>query len=221
MKSSIRKPSALHSRRSRSRLIDRLARCHAVVIGGGTLGRAVAVLLASLGIKYMSIFDPAYVTKKDLARGFMEDDLRLAKVDAVANIAHQHNPRMELQGHRCRFRRAHLQKWKLCLKNAVFLCLKTTAESKSVSNFLSKSVEFLCDGKAKRAIIRLAVFMASGNNKYYASTLVPNALGIDTNELIVANTTACLMVGQFIRWLHQKRSHVEQMDITLVLQANQ
>lgn len=201
MKSSTKKRSALHSRKKRLKHSQRLADCHAVVIGAGTLGRAVTILLASLGIKHMSIYDPAFVTRKDLTCGFMDGDEGLAKVDAVANIAHQHNPRMELLTYQCRFRKSHLRKWNPKLKNVVFLCLKTNDERRSVRNRLSETAQFLCDASVGRMIIRIAVSTAPGINPHYASTLVPDVLAKGMSDLIRANTTACLMVDQFMRWL--------------------
>lgn len=203
MKSSTKKRSILPSRKKRLKQSQRLADCHAVVIGAGILGRAVAILLASLGIKHLSIYDPAFVTKKDLTCGFMDGDEGLAKVDAVANIAHQHNPLMELLTYQSRFRKPHLQKWNPKMKNVVFLCLDSHATRKSICNEVKRSAQFICHARLCSDVITLGVSPMAAIDKCHAAMLVRVNVKSGSSDLIMANTTACLMVGQFTRWLHQ------------------
>ena len=62
----------------------RLARCHAVVVGVGSVGRQVALQLAATGIPAMTLYDPDTVGVENLAvQGFWESDLGVRKVDAV------------------------------------------------------------------------------------------------------------------------------------------
>src|SRR5471032_2582259 len=76
---------------------DALARCHAVVIGVGSIGRAVALQLAATGVPSMTLFDPDSVAVENLAvQGFWETDVGRPKVHAVANVCHEQFPRMEL-----------------------------------------------------------------------------------------------------------------------------
>ena len=54
---------------------ERLARCHAIVIGVGSIGRAVALQLAATGVPAMTLFDPDSVAVENLAvQGFWETD---------------------------------------------------------------------------------------------------------------------------------------------------
>jgi molybdopterin-synthase adenylyltransferase len=76
---------------------ERLSRCHAVVVGVGSVGRQVALQLAAVGVPAMTLYDPDTVGPENLApQGFWETDLGDPKVHAVANVAHQQFPRMEL-----------------------------------------------------------------------------------------------------------------------------
>ena len=66
---------------------ERLARCHAVVIGVGAIGRQVALQLAALGIARMTLFDDDMVQAVNLApQGYWPEDLELPKVHATAEI---------------------------------------------------------------------------------------------------------------------------------------
>jgi len=85
----------------------RLAACHAVVIGTGSIGRQVAVQLAATGVPAMTLYDPDTVAVENLAvQGFWESDLGLAKVDAVGNVCHQSCPHLDLHTVARRFGRS-------------------------------------------------------------------------------------------------------------------
>lgn len=182
----------------------RLTQCHAVVIGAGAIGRAVAILLASIGIKHMSIYDPAIVTRKDLAQGFMDFDVGMAKVDAVANIAHQQNPRMEILTYRGRFGRPHLQKLQSGLDNAVFLCVDSITARKSIWNRIKHAAHFLCDGRLGAEVIRVLASERSSTDTYYQSTFLPSkrsSMNKYSCDLVTATIAVGFMVTQFSRWL--------------------
>src|SRR5438874_12255425 len=64
---------------------ERLASCHAVVIGVGAIGRQVALQLAAVGIPLLLLYDHDAVAEENLApQGYCPDQLGLAKVDATA-----------------------------------------------------------------------------------------------------------------------------------------
>lgn len=206
LESQSRKQFGRQHSKNRLVLAHRLKECHAVVIGAGAIGRSVAILLASSGVKYMSMYDPAFVIRKDLARGFMEDDLGLAKVDAVANITHQHNPRMELLAYRCRFRRAHLQNWRPSQRNAVFLCFDSQGVRKSIWNEGQQSAQFICHARFCSDVLRLDISPKPAIDECYTSRLVSVDSKSCSSDLVMAHFVASLMVMQFKRWLWAKPS---------------
>jgi len=195
----------------------RLAQCHAVVIGAGAIGRAVATLLASLGVRHMSLYDPAIVTRKNMAQGFMDCDVGMAKVDAVANIAHQQNPRMELRMYRSRFRRTHLQKWSSGLKNAVFVCVDSMAARKSIWKQLKHDTQFLCDGRFGTEVIRVIASQQPATDTDYPSTLAVVPPSTYSCDLVTTNIAAVFMVAQFSRWL-RRRSVISDQILNLLAQ---
>lgn len=198
-----------HSRKGALSARKRLHHCHAVVIGAGAMGRAVAILLASLGVRQMSLYDPTCVSKKDLALGFMDFDIGSAKVDAVANIAHQQNPHMELLTYRSRFLLTHLQECRPGLKNAVFLCGGTLAASKSTPNKVNQSTHFFCEARLGSNEIRL--LSSTKPNEASEIELVTTKPGRSSNDLVMANLSACLMAFQFVRWLKDRPVRNDQL----------
>ncbi|MCA9049970.1 MAG: ThiF family adenylyltransferase, partial [Planctomycetaceae bacterium] len=61
----------------------KLAQYRATVIGTGSIGRQVALQLASIGVPSLQLIDPDVVSVENLAcQGFFEDDLARAKVHA-------------------------------------------------------------------------------------------------------------------------------------------
>ena len=121
----------------------RLAKCHAVVIGAGPLGRQVAILLASLRVRHLSLYDQRIVTEEDMAYGFMDFDVGTPAVDAVANLAHQYHPQMELLTYDARFLRSHLTSWRSELRHAVFLCNESAATRNMHWQWVHPKAQFL------------------------------------------------------------------------------
>lgn len=203
MKAKTKQPSNKKSRKVLSKASKRLAQCHAVVIGAGAIGRAVAILLASLGIRHMSLYDPALVTRKNLAQGFLDFDVGMAKVDAVANIAHQHNPHMELMTYRSRFRRSNLQKWKPKLHNAVFLCVNSMA-ARSIWNLIRFDYQFLGETRLGIKVIRVVTSHKPAMDTYYPSTLTESKrspVRKHSYDIVMTTIAAGFVVAQFARWL--------------------
>ena len=68
---------------------DKLAKLHAVVIGVGAIGRQAAILLASMGVSRMTLFDPDFVAIENLAvQGYWPEDLGQPKVLATGRLCH-------------------------------------------------------------------------------------------------------------------------------------
>ncbi len=172
--------------------------CHAIVIGAGPLGRQVAILLASLGVRHLSLYDQRIVTDKDMAHGFLDYDVGTPAVDAVANIAHQYHPQMELLTYDARFRRSHVASWKAGQQHAVFLCNEAAATRKSHWQWIRHSAHFLCAGAVGTETIHI-VCSDQPSHRPPALSLAtePDA----TPDVVTANLSAALMVQQFSRWL--------------------
>src|SRR5438094_6973939 len=72
---------------------ERLAACHALVIGVGAIGRQVALQLAALGVPRLTLCDHDVVSVENLAcQGYWPADLGTAKVRATQALCAQLNP---------------------------------------------------------------------------------------------------------------------------------
>ena len=96
-------PSTLAERDSRQRDLippDRLAGCHALVIGVGAIGRQVALQLAAIGMPKMTLFDDDVVGPENLApQGYWEEDVGTSKVGATAALCRRLNTAVQMIGH--------------------------------------------------------------------------------------------------------------------------
>ena len=186
---------------------DALARCHAVVIGVGSIGRAVALQLAATGVPAMTLFDPDSVAVENLAvQGFWETDVGHPKVHAVANVCHEQFPRMELHALAERFRTTAVKAWSPDREHAVFVCVDAIETRRRIWQGVRARAAFLADGRMAAEVIRV---LASGrpalDTGYPASLFAASEAfrGSCTSKstIYAASIAAGLMVGQFARWL--------------------
>ena len=185
----------------------RLARCHAVVVGVGSVGRQVALQLAAAGVPAMTLYDPDTVGPENLAcQGFWETDVGDPKVHAVANVAHQQFPRMELHARRERFRRAAPRTWSTDREPAVFCCVDSIGARQLVWEAVKEVAAFFADGRMAAEVIRVLASGRPSLDTMYSATLFVAGeayVGSCTSKstLYAASVAAGLMVGQFARWL--------------------
>jgi len=187
----------------------RLARCHAIVIGVGAIGRQVALQLAATGVPAMTLFDPDTVGVENLAvQGFWEQNLGAAKVDAVANVCHQQCPRLELHTVPRRFRRSDVRDRPANrdIDVAVFSCVDSIESRKLIWEAVKNRAAFFADGRMAAEVIRVLVSGFPSNDRLYAATLFTAGeayVGSCTakSTLYAASIAAGLMIGQLARWL--------------------
>ena len=185
----------------------RLARCHAVVVGVGSVGRQVALQLAATGVPAMTLYDPDRVGVENLApQGFWATDVGDPKVHAVANVCHQVLPQMELHARPERFRKSVVRGWPRDRDHAVFCCVDAIATRKHLWEAIGPVAGFFADGRMAAEVVRV---LASGQplaDTHYSTTLFAAAeafVGSCTAKATIyaASVAAGLMVGQFARWL--------------------
>lgn len=185
----------------------RLARCHAVVVGVGSVGRQVALQLAATGIPAMTLYDPDTVGVENLAvQGFWESDLGVRKVDAVASVCHQQCPRLELHTRPERFRKSSVRDWSGDRDRVVFSCVDSIAARKLVWDSVRTTARFFVDGRMAAEVIRVLASDRPVADTHYPTTLFAAGeayAGSCTAKgtIYAASVAAGLMVGQFARWL--------------------
>jgi molybdopterin-synthase adenylyltransferase len=188
----------------------RLARCHAVVIGVGSIGRQVALQLAATGVPVMTLFDPDTVAVENLAvQGFAESDLGAAKVDAVAGHCHQHCPRIDLRAVPRRFRTSDVRDWPARGGDrdvVVFCCVDAIETRRLIWEAVRPRAAFFADGRMAAEVLRVLASGRPASDTAYARSLFAGSeayAGSCTakSTLYSASIAAGLMVGQFARWL--------------------
>ena len=183
-----------------------LARCHALVIGVGAVGRQAALQLASTGVPAMTLYDPDTVGVENLAvQGFRESDLGAAKVDAVARACRELVPRIALSTRPHRFRR--LDSSPSGDKDlAVFACVDSIADRRRVWEAVREHAAFFADARMAAEVVRVLASDRPLLDRHYAETLfAPDQAyaGRCTakSTLYAANIAAGLLLAQFARWL--------------------
>lgn len=186
---------------------EKLARCHAVVVGVGAVGRQVALQLAATGVPAMTLYDPDAVGVENLAaQGFWEADLGTPKVQAVAEVCRRLLPRAELDARPERFRKSAVRSWPRGRDHAVFCCVDSIAARKLVWEAVRMATAFFADGRMAAEVVRVLASDRPAVDAAYPATLFAPAeafAGRCTAKATIyaANVAAGLMVGQFARWL--------------------
>jgi sulfur carrier protein ThiS adenylyltransferase len=203
---------------------DRLARCHGVVVGVGSIGRQVALQLSAMGIPAMTLYDHDTVSAENLGpQGFWETDVGDRKVDAVANVCHQQQPRMELHAVGERFRRSDVTRWPPVREICVFVCVDSIGTRRLVWEAVRARAAFLADGRMAAEVLRVLASGRPNADAAYPATLFS---GTDAyagacsskSTIYAASVAAGLMVGQLARWL---RGQPVLADLTFNLLAGE
>ena len=186
---------------------DALAKCHAVVVGVGSVGRQVALQLAAMGVPAMTLIDPDTVSEENLGcQGFWESDIGDPKVDAVANVCHQQFPLLELHARRERFRKSSVKDWPRDKVPTVFLCVDSVESRKLIWEGVCRVAGFVADGRMAAEVIRVLASDHPAGDSSYPRTLFSAGEAYQgsctaKSTIYAANIAAGLMLGQFARWL--------------------
>ena len=186
---------------------DSLARCHAVVVGVGSIGRQVALQLAAMGVPSLTLYDPDTVAEENLGpQAYWESDIGDPKVHAVANVCHQQFPKLELHAKAERFRKSAVKDWPRNRVHAVFLCVDSMEARRLIWDSVKRSAGFVADGRMAAEVVRVLASDHPSGDVQYPRTLFPGpeayAWSCTSKSTIYgANVAAGLMLGQFARWL--------------------
>lgn len=191
---------------------QRLAACHALVVGIGAVGRQVALQLAAMGVPAMDLVDHDVVAVENLApQGYHPADLGQAKVRATGAVCWAINPDLMLDCHVGPFRRSSVRTFPcFCGEQelALFCCVDSIAVRRLVWESARHRLAFFADGRMAAEVIRVLAAGDPVTDDYYATTLFATErayAGACTakSTIYTASIAAGLMVGQFARWLRK------------------
>ena len=206
-------PSPLADRDVRQRQIvppEKLAACHAVVVGVGAVGRQVGVQLAAIGISRLTLVDHDTVGVENLApQAYWPSDLGQPKVAATAAMCRQIHPDCRIRAANERFRRSMVKSMAFTdadTRPIVFACVDSIATRGLVWEAVKHAAAFFADGRMSAEVVRVLAAELPATDAYYATTLFAAAeahAGACTAKSTVytASIAAGLMLGQFTKWL--------------------
>ncbi len=190
---------------------QRLAECHALVIGVGAIGRQVAQQLAAVGVAQIDLIDFDQVAVENLAaQAYWPADLGRAKVHATADLCRSINPEVQVHTHADTFRRSSLKAMAYFHdrqhRQVVFCCVDSITTRKLIWDVLRERVSLFIDGRMSAEVIRVLTAGEPARDHYYESTLFDDNqayVGACTarSTIYSASIAAGLMVGQFTKWL--------------------
>ena len=185
---------------------DRLARCHAVVVGVGAIERQAALQLAAMGALRLTLVDHDHVAVENLAvQGYAPYELGLAACRLL-------NPDLLVSAHAHRFRRSSVSE-SAALKErlpdvdvVLFCCVDDVTARRLVWESARDRIGFFADGRMAAEVIRVLVRTDPIADDRYASTLFsPGQVYAGSctakSTIYSASIAAGLMVGAFARWL--------------------
>jgi sulfur carrier protein ThiS adenylyltransferase len=186
---------------------ERLATCHALVIGVGAIGRQVALQLAALGVSELTLVDHDTVGVENLApQGYWAEEVGIAKVRATAQLCHRINPDLYLQVLPERFRRSLAPKLRTNRRLVVFAGVDSIGTRRLVWEALRNQAALFVDGRMSAEVVRVVTSPHPATDTVYPTTLfAPEEAyaGPCTarSTIYAASIAAGLMVGQFTKWL--------------------
>jgi sulfur carrier protein ThiS adenylyltransferase len=190
---------------------EKLARCHALVIGVGAIGRQVALQLAAVGIGSMALIDFDSIEEVNLApQAYWPDDIGQMKVEATGRVCRSINPDLRLSLHNDRFRRSSartlLDPQNATATLAVFACVDSITTRGLIWEAVHEQAAFFTDGRMSAETLRVLASDSPVSDTYYGNTLFAEEqahAGSCTAKSTVytASIAAGLMLEQFTRWL--------------------
>jgi hypothetical protein len=202
---------------------ERLASCHALVIGVGAIGRQVALQLTAVGIPLLILYDHDRVAPENLApQGYRPDQIGIAKVDATAADCQRIHPEIHLVPKAERFRRSDRSEVTEGGSSLiVFCCVDSIATRRIVWESLRHQAALFLDGRMSAEVIRVLAAELRRDDRFYPTTLFAADeayAGACTarSTIYTASIAAGLMVSQMTKWLRRLPT---DPDLTLNLLA--
>jgi len=195
---------------------ERLAHCHATVIGVGAIGRQIALQLAAIGIPHLTLIDFDTVEPVNLApQGYLEEDLEMLKVTATAEMVKKINSQVTVELLPERFRRSTK------VGDVVFVAVDKIDTRKLIWEAVGQKTRFFADARMSAEVVRVLTACDPRGRQHYLTTLfTPEEAfaGACTakSTIFTANIAAGLMVAAFTQWL---RDMPPESDVMLNLLA--
>lgn len=182
---------------------DRLAALAITVIGVGAIGRQVALQLAAMGARQVTLIDFDTVDLTNITtQGYRRADLGQLKVDATRQAMLDIEPNAELITVADRYRAQY------SVGEAVFCCVDSITARAAIWKSVANRCRFWVDGRMRGETLRILTAVDNVSRARYSTTLFRQEeaqTGACTAKgtIYAAYIAAGFMVQQFTRWLRQ------------------
>lgn len=186
---------------------DRLASCHALVIGVGAIGRQAALQLAAVGMPQLTLIDHDDVRVENLApQGYLVEDVQSLKVHATATLCQKINPQIQVTPIAERFKRSSAKELASAGRLIVFVCVDSIVTRKLIWESVRHRSALFIDGRMNALVIRVLTSNSPATDRHYPQTLFTaeeaySGLCTARSTIFTASIAAGLMVGQMTKWL--------------------
>jgi len=179
----------------------RLADLDLMIVGVGAVGRQLALQLAALGARRLTIIDHDDVEATNITtQAYFASDLGLPKVLATQRVINQIDREIVVTPIPDRYRSKHGS------APAVFCAVDSIAARKAIWRAVGSDCRFWGDARMLGEVLRLLTAADAYGRDHYPTTLFDPAdaqLGRCTAQstIYTANIAAGLLLHQFTRWL--------------------
>lgn len=197
---------------------ERLESLAISVIGVGAIGRQVALQLASLGARQLTLVDFDEVEEVNITtQGYLWEDLGKPKVLATAQAIARIDSSIKVSQTCARYRPG------LPVGDAIFCCVDSISARGAIWRSAGRNSQFWADGRMLGEVIRILAVGGGEGRDYYPTTLFAQAEAMTggctaRGVIYTAAIAAGLMTGQFTRWL---RGLPTDNDLSLNLLASE
>ena len=190
---------------------DALDRLNVEVIGCGSIGRNVAMMLASIGTNNIRLVDYDIVELLNVpTQGFFEDEVGRLKVDAVMELCSRINPEADVKIWMSEFEGFAEDK----PADVVFCCVDTMSSRDEIFKACCDSghVKLFIDGRMASEAIRMFTVDTTKDDAvtYYTGEMFSDDEAsrercTRKSTIYCSNVAAGFMVSNFSRWLRGKK----------------
>jgi molybdopterin-synthase adenylyltransferase len=193
---------------------ERLAEQQVTVIGVGAIGRQVALQLASIGVRHLTLMDFDHVDETNVTtQGYRHREIGIPKVEAARRAVLEIDPTIRVQTIDDRFRSKHP------IGSSVFCCVDSISAREAIWRQVASRARFWCDGRMLAEVIRVLTVAEFQGREHYPRTLFAQSEAqsgscTSRSTIYAASVAAGLMMHQFSRWL---RGLTTDEDVSLNL----
>lgn len=181
--------------------LNKLQETTVAVIGVGAIGRQVALQLAAMGVKHLTLIDFDTVDEHNLPnQGFRENQLGCYKVEATAEDCKALNKDIELTI----INAAYTPRKHQNCADVVFSCVDSIPVRKAI--FEHNNFKLFIDGRMSAEEMRILTINTPIDRHNYESSLQGPFLEAPCtakSTIYCANVAAGIMVQQFTKWLRE------------------